>query len=333
MSHSVVFYIAVFLVSIAATYGARRALMRLQIVDIPNARSSHTTVVVRGLGFGVCIAAAAGCLALAFADPNTHGIPGTTVALGTLAVAAIGLLEDVRGLSVPLRSLLLLTWALATSFVLIVPYAHLNPLLILYAILFLSSYVNVANFMDGLNGISGFHAVIAGVTFGVCGLISHLPWLSASGFILAASYAGFLLFNLTGKGFLGDIGSYMFGGAVALTSFAALLSGVPFLASIGPMVIYFGDVWVTLVKRIRKGEKWHAPHKEHTYQRIHQLGYSHVRASALTAGFTLACSALGLLAYLFGSALWWNLLLFAAGFALLALYLRLPRILTPVEYS
>ena len=121
------------------------------------------------------------------------------------------------------------------------------------------------------------------------------------------------------------MGSYLLGGAVSVTSFAALASGVPILATIGPMIIYFGDVGVTLVKRVRKGHKWDEPHKEHVYQRLNQLGLSHVQASGITALFTLAASALGLVS-LFVTPLWW-LVLLAAGLALVVLYVRMPRIL------
>src|SRR5690606_3776012 len=104
----------------------------------------------------------------------------------------LGLAEDLHGLSVAVRSVCLLLigiavplglWALRfadseSAFGWVAgtwPYDGVaSPVsalpnwallaLIPYAVLFLSSYINVANFMDGLNGISGFHGVIAGAT-------------------------------------------------------------------------------------------------------------------------------------------------------------------------
>ncbi|WP_244304522.1 hypothetical protein [Leucobacter viscericola] len=102
---------------------------------------------------------------------------------------------------------------------------------------------------------------------------------------------------------------------------------MPFLATIGPMVIYFGDVGVTLVKRVRAGHKWDEPHKEHVYQRIQQLGYSHVWASGITALCTLLTSLLGLASIFTG--LFGSLALLAGGLAVLLFYLALPRILPP----
>lgn len=124
---------------------------------------------------------------------------------------------------------------------------------------------------------------------------------------------------------MGDIGSYLLGGATAVTSFAALVVGVPILATIGPMIIYFGDVGVTLVKRVRRGQKWSDPHKEHVYQRIQQKGYSHFVASGIAALFSALASLLGLASYLVAP-IWWIALL-VAGVFVLCVYLQMPKLL------
>ncbi len=332
------------LLSLALPVVVKPILVRLGITDVPNERSSHERPVLRGLGLAVLIAMlVAGGTAVALL-----AVPGTPfhdtwdllliITVGAGLAGALGLTEDLRGLSVGKRSLALLSIGLVIPLTLL--YANewqlagmLLPwwgvaLLVGYAVLFISSYINVANFMDGLNGISGFHGVIAGGTFAVLGFALNLPWLLAAGLILGAGFLGFLPWNLTKPGaFMGDVGSYLLGGGVAITSFAALIAGAPLLATIGPMVICFGDVGVTLVRRVRAGHKWDEPHKEHTYQRIQQLGYSHVTASGLAAACTLVASALGLASLTTG--LWGTLALLAGGLATLLVYLALPRLLPP----
>lgn len=350
-------------------------LVRLGIMDVPNERSSHERPVLRGLGLAVLIAMLVGGVfaVVLFAVPGWGGHAVwdalLVVVIGSLLAGMLGLAEDLRGISVPVRSAALLLIAAGSAVgvlfaagqfggaglghgpglaggdarPLVGPLAGVDPLssvtvsteplpfwgaaaLVVYAVLFISSYINVANFMDGLNGISGFHGVIAGLTFGVVGWVQDMPWLVAAGLVLAAGFAGFLPWNLTKPGaFMGDVGSYLLGGATALTSFAALVSGAPLLATIGPMVIYFGDVGVTLVKRVRAGKRWDEPHKEHTYQRIQQRGYTHVQASGLTAACTLAASVLGVASCF--TPLWGTLVLLAGGFAVLLVYLALPRLL------
>lgn len=341
--------------SLLLPFAVRPLLVRLGIMDVPNSRSSHDRPVLRGLGLAVLLAMTlAGGLAVSlFALGGTFG--WTTLAAvvaGSLAVGLLGLSEDLRGLSVRARSAVLLVLALAVAVVLLfivstefggmiswvagLPTAPI-PLwgaivLAIYAMLFISSYINAANFMDGLNGISGFHGVIAGLGFAAIGWLSAHPWLIVAGLVLAGGFLGFLPWNLTKPGaFLGDVGSYLLGGAIAMISFAALLWGVPFLATIGPMVIYFGDVAVTLVKRTRRGEKWDEPHKEHVYQRINQLGYSHVAASGLTAACTLATTVLGIVSLFTG--VFGTLALLIGGLAVLVFYLLLPRLLPVRTHS
>lgn len=316
-----------FVLSLLLPVAVRPLLVRLGIMDVPNDRSSHERPVIRGLGLAVLIAMVAGYAAALLLLP---GVGEDRLALALVGAAAalsglLGLGEDLNGVSVAARSALLLVIALGVGLGL-VWYAGAAWWLVVYAVLFVSGYINVANFMDGLNGISGFHGVIAGLVFAASGVLGDLPWLAAAGLVLAAGFAGFLPWNLTKPGaFLGDVGSYLLGGATAATSLFALVSGVPILATIGPMIIYFGDVAVTLVKRVRAGHKWDEPHKEHVYQRLQQSGRSHLWASGVTAAFTAVASLLGLASF-FVPPIWW-LALLVGGLALLAAYLALPRLL------
>ncbi|RGE24225.1 UDP-phosphate alpha-N-acetyl-D-fucosaminephosphotransferase [Leucobacter sp. wl10] len=341
--------------SLALPFAVRPLLTRLRIMDVPNERSSHERPVLRGLGLAVLIAmACGGSLGTALTLVTAPTEPGwgflLAVGAGSLSAGLLGLSEDLNGLSVRVRSAILLSIAIVSSVSLfwiarvgefefvagsflrnwtlqtpVLSFWSLIPLAV-YGVLFISSYINVANFMDGLNGISGFHGVVAGVAFATSGLLLDEGWLVTAGAVLAGGFAGFLPWNLTRPGaFLGDVGSYLLGGATAIISFAAFVGGIPLLATIGPMVIYFGDVGVTLVRRMRKGKRWDEPHKEHVYQRIQQMGYSHVQASAMTAGCTLLASVLGIASIY--TTFFGTLLLLAGGLAVLVLYLLLPRLL------
>lgn len=334
--------------SLLLPFAVKPMLMKLGIMDVPNARSSHVRPVLRGLGLAVLIAMAAGYGVGLISQGADH--PGwyslLVIGLGAVLSGLLGLREDLKGLSVPVRSAVLLAIAAGSAIALVtsaeraggvaftwvagMPVTDVSVvtlvILVIYAVLFISSYINVANFVDGLNGISGFHGVIAGLAFAAAGAIVGEWWLTVSGGVLAAGYAGFLPWNFSKTGaFLGDVGSYLLGGATAVTSFAALLAGVPLLATIGPMIICFGDVGVTLVKRVRAGKKWDEPHKEHVYQRIQQLGYTHAQASGIAALCSLVAAGLGLISCFTG--LLGTALLLIAGIAVLGVYLALPKLL------
>lgn len=316
-----------FALSILLPFAVKPLLDTLGVIDVPNERSSHTRPVIRGLGLATLFAMLGGYLVtLVSGNPALLGM--LWVAAGAaLAAGAIGLAEDVRGLRVLIRSILQLSLA-ALAVIGFVALQGASWIWIPYGILFLSSYINVANFMDGINGISGMHGLIAGVTFAAAGLISGQLWLLISGLILAAAFAGFLPWNVFGSGaFLGDVGSYLLGGAVAATSIGAAISGVPWLATIGPMIFYFGDVAATLVRRVRRGEKWYEPHREHVYEQLTDLGYSHNRVTSLISTLTVIASFLGLASFWVTGFGWWMLL--AGGLALTGFYLLLPRIVPP----
>ncbi|MGO3148354.1 MAG: UDP-phosphate alpha-N-acetyl-D-fucosaminephosphotransferase [Leucobacter sp.] len=343
-------FLPAFALSLLLPIVVKPLLVKLGVMDVPNARSSHEKPVLRGLGLAVLIAIvtveAVFTISTALVQPFGYSwILLFVITLGTLFAGLLGLREDLGGVSVLVRSLVLLLIAGGSATALIWVSHVRGPnviagaldarnlpmwallLLAVYGVLFISSYINVANFMDGLNGISGLHGVIAGLTFAAAGLFMFGgSWLTVAGLILAAGFAGFLPWNLTKPGaFLGDVGSYLLGGAVAITSFAALVWGVPILATIGPMIIYFGDVGTTLVKRVRAGYKWDEPHKEHVYQRLQQLGMSHIAASGINAAFTLAASILGLVS-MFVAPVWW-ILLVALGPVLVVVYQLTPRLL------
>ncbi|WP_166985933.1 UDP-phosphate alpha-N-acetyl-D-fucosaminephosphotransferase [Canibacter zhoujuaniae] len=324
-------------ISLLVQIPLRPLLRKWGVLDVANARSSHSGTVLRGLGLGVWVASLAGAAAAWLLGFFTSAqvaawlsVPGLVLlpAVAMLLLSpTLGLLEDLRGLSIGARSVAQLLIAVAVA----VPAFFLADLpviarllLFVFGILFVSSFINVANFMDGLNGISSLHGLIAGAAFFIIGAISSTLWLMAAGLILAASFAGFLPWNLKGYGFLGDVGSYLLGSGIITISWLALLSGVPLLAAIGPTVVYFGDVGWTLIRRYRRGEKLGEAHKEHVYQRLHQSGMSHLKASLIVAGCSAAASILGILTMWFTGPIAFVCLLIL-GFLIVVCYVNLPR--------
>ena len=246
------------LLSLLLPIVVRPLLVKLGIMDVPNERSSHERPVLRGLGLAVLIAMVVGGI-IGILATRSAGLPQLgwdillVVVVGSLCAGLLGLGEDLRGISVTVRSILLLLIGLAVPIALVwlfntVPLGGGEPMradfyygrtpiagwfdpagsavqlsampvgpsplplwagivLVPYGLLFISSYINVANFMDGLNGISGFHGVIAGLTFAAVGWFTGLSWLLTAGIVLAAGFAGFLPWNLSRRGAFGrDVG-------------------------------------------------------------------------------------------------------------------------------
>lgn len=265
-------------------------LRRAAIIDIPGPRSSHTVPTPRGGGIPI----AAGLLVAA------GMIGGAIAALFAFAVAAFGLLgftEDTRGLGASRRLIMQAVGSTMVAVALVSgradPVAVL-ALLVAACTAWITGFVNAFNFMDGVNGISGAHALIAGVVDAFLGWWYHDGFLVPAGAAVAASALAFLPWNAgRARVFLGDAGSYALGAALATLAAYAILQGIPLEAALGPLVLYVADTAWTLQRRIRAGERWLEPHRTHVYQQWCDVGWSHQRVAAVAAGTTTVLSLLG----------------------------------------
>ena len=142
--------------------------------------------------------------------------------------------------------------------------------------------------MDGINGISGCHGLVAGLAYAYMGGVSSLPWMTIGGLAIAGAYTAFLPWNLrTGHNvFLGDAGSYFLGASLATIAVGAFYAGIPFLASIAPLLVYLADSSTTLIRRMGAGEQWYKPHRTHVYQRLTDVGLGHISATIMVSSAT-----------------------------------------------
>ena len=294
-------------------------LRRAAIIDIPGPRSSHTVPTPRGGGIPIAV----GLLVAAGL------IGGAIAALFAFAVAAFGLLgftEDTRGLTAGRRLIIQVVGSTLVAVMLVSgragPVAGL-ALIVAACAAWITGFVNAFNFMDGVNGISGAHALIAGVAYAFLGWWQHDGFLVPAGAAVAASALAFLPWNAgRARVFLGDTGSYVLGAALAVLAAYAVLQGIPAEAALGPLVLYIADTAWTLQRRIRAGERWLQPHRTHVYQQWCDIGWSHQQVTLVAAGTTMVLSLLGA-ASLAGS----PLLRAAAdltGMAVVLAYLRSP---------
>ncbi|RKR76132.1 UDP-phosphate glycosyltransferase [Frondihabitans australicus] len=295
MDHNLILVPAVaLLVGLGAPALLRPLLRSLGTYDTPNHRSSHSTTVLRGGGIapaGGVVAAVAAAWAILFGH-TPHGV--AIVALTVLSAAVLGALEDIRGVSVRVRAACQLAIGLGCSLSVVLVHGAPWWLAPLGAIA-VAGYINVANFMDGVNGISSLHGLATGGVFALVGAVTQTSWLVVAGLALAAAYLAFLPWNLFGRRmFLGDVGSYALGAAVASLSLVAVATGVPPLAALAPLAVYLADTASTFFRRLARGASWHEAHREHAYQAHVVAGRSHLFSAALTFVLTVGCGLLGL---------------------------------------
>ncbi len=280
----------------------RRELLRRDILDRPNERSSHDTPTPRGGGIGLLAA-----LLPMWLVANLV-LPGTTTAwadwlmpVGALLLAGVSWIDDLKTLG-PLPRLAA-QFVAAIAAVLLLPGLVFQGLVPAWldttlAVIGLVWFVNLFNFMDGIDGISAME------TLGICAglfligfLLSAAPTtLDALPLLIAGATAGFLIWNWhPAKIFLGDIGSVPLGFLLGWLLLALAARGEWEAALMLPLY-YLADATLTLLRRLARGEKVWRAHREHYYQQAVQNGRSHARVSAAVGTTNLALIALSLAA-------------------------------------
>ena len=272
--------VATFVVSCALTYLLKGTAKHIGLIDVPNERSSHNVPTPRGGGLAIVVASIGAFLALAAVGVIPLNL---CIALcgGGAMVATIGLIDDCRSLSASIRLLihfLAAAWAVAWlgpitrieigsgSFSLGV-FAY--PLSILAIVWFL----NMFNFMDGIDGLAASQSVF------MCAALALLSWtwgerssVLPSAIIIGTASAGFLLWNWTpAKIFLGDIGSGYLGFSLALLGLGAShhepTAPFSWLIVAGVFAV---DATYTVIRRFLRGERVTQAHRTHGFQLLAQ---------------------------------------------------------------
>lgn len=255
----------------------RRLMRRLDLMDIPNHRSSHLIPVPRGGGLA-CLAGVVGGWLCAGSIR-----PGLRATLPVLALAAIGLVDDRRGgLSAETRLVAQFAAGVVSGHG-----RHRGPAL--FALVATPVLVNVFNFMDGINGISGSTAALWGVHAMALGTQKGAADLAVIGALAAGAGVGFLPWNVPhAKLFLGDVGSYQLGAIVAAGLVAASKTPMLCLSATAPLTLYFADTGQAILCRAIRGERLTDAHRQHIYQRLVDHAHlSHLATTLLHAGLSV----------------------------------------------
>ncbi len=294
-------FAAVFAATFAVTGAAIGILRRRAILDHPSERSSHTIPTPRGGGIALLAVLLPAWAAMAYLMPATG--PAVWLVLGAaLLLAGISWVDDLRGSPAFVR---LAAHILAVAVVLAAMprdtliFQGLLPQVLdrLAAGVLWVWFINLFNFMDGIDGIAGVEAACIGAGLFLLGVIAggggQEPLF---GLTLAAAALGFLWWNwYPSRVFLGDVGSVPLGFLLGWLLLDKAAAGFWAAALILPLY-YLVDATLTLLKRLLRGERVWQAHAQHFYQRAVQGGLSHAAVVSIILVANLALIALALLA-------------------------------------
>jgi len=260
----------------------RRILASKGVLDNPNARSSHSIPTPRGGGIAIVLAIIAGNTILWLGG---DGIPHSIMTISAFA-CGLGLIswaDDVWGVSAALRFIcqiitvgcaLYLDPGIATNALPFLP--------IWGAVLIVGAgwiwFINLYNFMDGIDGMTGTETVsICGgfILLSLTGTLTSdiVPPLA----VIGVAAIGFLYWNWSpAKIFMGDVGSIPLGFLLGWFILNAFGDGAWLAALIIPGY-FLADSTITLLKRACRGAPVWKAHREHFYQMPISFGVPHDR--------------------------------------------------------
>ena len=323
-------HISLGLAACIVTYLATGAVLRLltarAILDHANERSSHAGAVPRGGGIAVMAVIIAAWCALAWLAPGKVGDSFNITAIALLAagLAGFSFLDDLSNLPT-LQRLMMQLLAVALGCLVLPDSPVFQGLLPPVADRLAAGFcwlwfINLFNFMDGIDGITAVEAGSIGVGIALITQISGAGGdLAALSAIAAGAVIGFGVLNWRpAKIFLGDVGSVGLGFLLGwlLLSLAAAGQWLPALLL---SLYYLCDATWTLLRRIVRGEKFWQAHRSHFYQHAAQACGDHGRIALLILTCNLLLIAAALWAALGGNQ-WLALILGGAAVAFLLWY-------------
>jgi len=271
-----IFLIIIILLSFAGTFLITRVAVKKNLMDIPNIRSSHSQPTPRGGGLPMVLSWYVGLIGLKY-----FGLIESNLFLALISgsiLAIVSFLDDIYNLKPWIRIVFqLITVILGLYFIGGFKTIYLNNIVFKYPVLFtciailgIMWFVNLYNFLDGIDGYASVEAI--SVALGMF-LLSKNPVL----LVLVFAILGFLVWNWPkAKIFMGDIGSTQLG-------YILIILGIYFnnyikINFIGWLILtslFWVDASLTLYRRWRNKEKLSQAHKKHYYQRIVQYGFTH----------------------------------------------------------
>ncbi len=271
-----------FLVVCLGTRALIPLLRSAALLDRPNERSLHDSPIPRGGGIAVV-----GAILLAWLGMIATGLATASLLMilfGAILLAAISWWDDMHSLQPATRlavQLVAVALPLATMIFNGVPLltqARLPLWLDAWATALLWLwFINLLNFMDGIDGLAGSEVAAIGIGLALFASFGagHQPILAALATAVAAASLGFLVWNWApARIFLGDVGSVPLGYLLGFLLLGVAAEGHWKIAVILPLY-FLADATITLIRRLFLGEVVWRPHRRHFYQQAVTRGLGH----------------------------------------------------------
>lgn len=288
--NSVITYGIIFVILLVLELVYFRVADKFNIIDKPNERSSHSTIVLRGGGIIFLIGM--------WVWSIFFGFPYLWFLIALTLVAGVSFIDDIHSLPDSVRLVVQFTAAALAFYQLGMLSGEwfetngvlVGGLLILLALIVYVGATNVINFMDGINGITAGYALAVLVPLALVSDAADLSLIAVS----VLSVLVFCIFNFRPKGkakcFAGDVGS------IGIAFIMLFMIGKVIIASgdltyLIFLLVYGVDGVLTICHRIMLHENLGEAHRKHAYQLMaNELKIGHVKVSLLYMAMQLVVS-------------------------------------------
>ena len=315
-------YALMFVLLLVAELLYFRIADKFNIIDKPNERSSHSSIVLRGGGVIFSLSMVAWAVMMLVRGEWTEVTGYLPFLVGLMIVAVVSFVDDVRSLPDSVRlvaqfcAMVLMFWSMGIM--------HWEMWwIVLIALVVCVGATNVINFMDGINGITAGYSLAVLVPLML--LNRELGFIDSSFLVVAIiGVLVFCLFNFRPKGrakcFAGDVGSISIA-FIMLFAIGRLVVHTQDVTYLIFLLVYGVDGCLTICHRILLHENLGEAHRKHAYQLMaNELKIGHVKVSLVYMALQLAVS-LGFI-YLCPDTVWAHwIYLVGAGIVLAIAYL------------
>ncbi len=256
------------------------------VVDIPDPRRVHNRITPRGGGLAIVIVVIIGLITHEYFVTKTL-INSIKIIPLLLIISTISFLDDLISIPVFIRLIVHIICSTISIVLFLSPallFHHELPLYIdfVLSIIYLTTFLNIYNFLDGIDGISGAESIHLSITILILcylkyDIIININFIIVINIIILGCSIGFLIFNWhPAKIFIGDVGSISLGFLLGLCLILISSSSIHlFIASSIASLYYMTDGGLTILIRLLNKEKIWQPHLKHFFQKAVRNGKSH----------------------------------------------------------
>ena len=281
-------YIILLLISFLLTYFIKNYMIKKSLVATINERSSHSVPTPHGGGIALAITWFIGLFYLYFIGEISSNL-FYALLFGAI-ISIVSFFDDIYELSPKIRLIAQAIVAIGglyflggfdtlTFGIFDIQNAIFTNIFAFFMIIW---FINLYNFLDGINGYAGSEAVFLALAGFILFSGNHF-------LVLSVAVLGFLYWNWNkAKIFMGDVGSTLLGYNIAIfTIYYANEESTNFWIWIILFGVYWFDATLTLIRRKLNKEKLSQAHKKHGYQRLTQAGWSHYKVTNYSIGLNM----------------------------------------------